>query len=156
MLETHYSVLAKQLCHLCSTSTCAKAGPDPRERKEPKYEAAVGPPNTAPPPSLWMLRHVPYRADTLTASTPFASPIANLKEEGALQLDRLEFEPWSCWGNHPASAGLCSTISKLWLFHLLPGINLKVKVCVGGGGEEPVYVGAGAVLLHECLWSLLL
>lgn len=126
-----------QLCHLC------QGRPHPRERKEPGCEeAAVGPPNTAPSPNLCTLRHVPYRADTLTASTPFASPIANLKEEGALQLGRLEFEPWSCWGNHPASAGLCSTISKPWLCHLLPGINLKVK----GAGEVKNQCMLGQVL----------
>lgn len=147
MLETHHSVLAKQHCHLCQRRTRTRS----QRTKGARCEVAVGPPHTAPPPSLCTLRCVPYRADTLTASTPFASPIANLKEEGALQLDRPEFEPWSCWGNHPASAGLCSTVSKPWLCHLLPGINLEVKA-----GLKNQCMFLGAALLHECVWPLLL
>lgn len=146
MLETHHSVLAKQHCHLCQRRTRTRS----QRTKGARCEVAVGPPHTAPPPSLCTLRCVPYRADTLTASTPFASPITNLKEVGALQLDRPEFEPWSRWGNHSASAGLCSPVSKPWLCHLLPGINLEVKA-----GVKNQCMFLGAALLHECVWPLL-
>lgn len=102
---------------LCSCQVALP--PVPRQGQIPENygslsaEVAVSPQNTAPPPSLGMLQYIPCRADTLAASTPFASHITNIKAEGYLQLDRCELKISSCWGNHSASTGLCNSISKL-------------------------------------------